>query len=504
MVKIKKDILDDVLKYIHKENFFELIEDFNSFSFDIFQNIFGDHLERFQNFKKSFKLLEYLSDYNSITNFNSELVSHYMDTLKSLISILHYNELIKERSILFKEMKISGLKKRSSDIAAKADLLDKLKQAISKDKKQLEYFKEDYNKLKNRVDQIKDTIINCNKEISDLNKSKKECFSQINKLTRSMDGPDKRENNKPISGQIRGLQQKAKECQYEINQVNLKRNESQSHLNDITPNYDKLEERYLKLVKGLQNDEKKALGVKKELEEVFNVEDNEIGEIHLEQFNFFKPVNEIENELAKVESELEIISKTEIHLNIEKPQDLSKISKKVEEIQGILKSHDKNLIIGNYEDELIENMDNYRAVEDLLANLESLQNIFLSQINLNCQFQINITENYENFFIQLSFVRGNREVLEFQSLTTPEKIFFLIIFYISIKIHINSKSIVFSNLFLPRRYDKRGSIFRTIRKIIPVFENNEFLKQYKLIFIISNLEMKKPIEKIKIVNLEEG
>ncbi|GAG03919.1 unnamed protein product, partial [marine sediment metagenome] len=84
---------------------------------------------------------------------------------------------------------------------------------------------------------------------------------------------------------------------------------------------------------------------------------------------------------------------------------------------------------------------------------------------------------------------------------TPEKIFFCIVFYISIKIHINIENIIFSNLSIPSKYNKAGSILRTIRKILPVFEREEVLSKFNLIFIISNLEMKKEIKNLKIINI---
>ncbi|GAH53842.1 unnamed protein product, partial [marine sediment metagenome] len=47
----------------------------------------------------------------------------------------------------------------------------------------------------------------------------------------------------------------------------------------------------------------------------------------------------------------------------------------------------------------------------------------------------------------------------------------------------------------------RGSIFRTIKNIIPVFEREDNLKNYNLIFILSNLEMKEQIKNLKVINI---
>ena len=88
-------------------------------------------------------------------------------------------------------------------------------------------------------------------------------------------------------------------------------------------------------------------------------------------------------------------------------------------------------------------------------------------------------------------------------MTTPEKIFFIISFYISCKILINSKNVIFSNLFILPIYNKGGSIYRTIRKIIPLFETDEKLSDVSIILLMSNLELKKDIEKLKIIKINE-
>jgi hypothetical protein len=89
-------------------------------------------------------------------------------------------------------------------------------------------------------------------------------------------------------------------------------------------------------------------------------------------------------------------------------------------------------------------------------------------------------------------------------LTTPEKIFFIISFFISVKILFNSKNIIFSNLFILPAYNKGGSIYRTIRKIIPLFETEENLSNVRITLLMSNLKLNKDIEKLKIIKLMRG
>ena len=136
--------------------------------------------------------------------------------------------------------------------------------------------------------------------------------------------------------------------------------------------------------------------------------------------------------------------------------------------------------------------------------LEEQINKFVIKINLKVHYQILVSNDLEDLFINTEFIRLNKESLVFEELTTPEKIFYVISFYISFKIQIESKFIVFSNLFIPKTFNKRGSIFRAIQRILSVIEEDKSLNKYVFIFIISNLEMKKPINNLKIIKVEKS
>ena len=113
-----------------------------------------------------------------------------------------------------------------------------------------------------------------------------------------------------------------------------------------------------------------------------------------------------------------------------------------------------------------------------------------------------ISQDNKNIKFQLNFFQVRKKTtLSFNELTTPEKVFFVIVFYISIKIMLNFKNIIFSNILLPTTYNKRGSIFRTIRKILPVFEKENNLKNVNLIFILSNLIMKEQIKNLNVITI---
>lgn len=188
----------------------------------------------------------------------------------------------------------------------------------------------------------------------------------------------------------------------------------------------------------------------------------------------------------------------------ENPENLSEIINDLTEINESLSKDLKEISIHYENYEVIDCIENLRRVEILYGDLEDLINKFLLQINLETKFQIAISEDFTNFFIKTTFLRSNKERVNFEELTTPEKIYFVMTFYISIKIILQAKNIIFSNLFVPSEYNKRGSIYRTITKILPIFEQEKNLKKFNLIFLISNLEMKKKIENVKIIKIDEN
>ena len=57
---------------------------------------------------------------------------------------------------------------------------------------------------------------------------------------------------------------------------------------------------------------------------------------------------------------------------------------------------------------------------------------------------------------------------------------FIVSLFISTGVLLNQENIIFSNLFIPKMYNKGGSIYRTIRKIIPLFDYNRALFYYNI------------------------
>ena len=459
-------------------------------------------------------MLQFFREYRKIASFNSELIVQYINVIQSLIFVLKYNLLVKRKNQLLKELELSKIKTKSRDLAAKTDFLNKLSDALKENKKKLKYREEDFLFLKNQRDQIENTVKNFNLKIQELNKKKKECFSQINRITRELSENTQKKNldlklddknNLSQFEKIKALQKQAKDLQYQINQTKSKLNKSQLKFNEINPKYEMLEKDYISLLKVIENDNERLKNIRKELEEEVSYNREVFKEkIDFNELEFLKLPQEIESEIQKIDNDLNMISKANSLLDNNNPKELIKIKNKLIEIDKILKNNEKDVLISFNNDEIKDSIENFRRIEIISNNLENLLNKFLIEINLNTNLQIEISKDYKNFYVNLEFIRSNKESLSFNKLTTPEKIFFIITFYISIQIHLGFKNIIFSNLFIPKIYNKRGSVYRTIRRILPVFKKENNLEKFNLIFIISNLEMKKPIENVRVIKIESS
>ena len=480
-----------------------------------FIEVFDDPSQKDLNLKKSIKLLDIIKDSQKVINLNSKIIERVNNLIQSMVLIFNYNSLLRKRELLTKELEISKIKKKSSDIAAKTDLLNKLNESLIKNKKKFNYTKEDFLYLNNKRNQIISTINDYKQKIQELNKKKKDCFSQINRIIREMSDTTQKSKQNDLDLQIdnqrnyskaeaiKTLQKQAKDFQYEINQLNSKINESQLNLDQVNPSYKSIEKDYNKLLNLIKNDENRLNSIKNELKDKL-IENEDLKEFDISEFNSLRSKQEIENEITDISDQLNIIINKTNYLDRKNPEDLSKITKELTELNDTLNKNFKDISIPYENNDVINCIENFRRVEILYSDLEDLINKFLLQINLETYFQMVISENFNNFFIKTSFLRSKKESLNFEELTTPEKIYFVITFYISVKIILHSKNIIFSNLFVPNEYNKRGSIYRTIDKIIPIFEQDNNLKNFNLIFLISNLEMKKKIENIKIIKINEN
>jgi hypothetical protein len=210
---------------------------------------------------------------------------------------------------------------------------------------------------------------------------------------------------------------------------------------------------------------------------------------------------EIEKEIPIINSELEAISIPDKFFSIDNPRNLKVSIEKLKEIDVLLRSNDENFKIRRNEKEISQIFEKYNYFESIVKDLEGILNNFLKEINIEMKFLLVINDTNTAFSLKTNFIKNNKERANFEELTTPEKIFFIVSLFISIGVLLGHDNIFFSNMFIPRIYNKGGSIYRTIRKILPLFETNDKLTKYKLIFLMSNLELKNEINNLKLIKV---
>jgi len=509
--KFKKNLLAQ----FQDERYLTISKNYDLIPIDEFIEIFKNQAKNFSELSKAPKLLDYLGEFHRTINNNIEIFSQYNKLIQSIIHTFEFNLLLKKKKILLKELKLSEVSNRSSELTAISNLIEKLNESLLNNKNKLKYLEEDFLQHKNQIDQVKKTLDDYNLKIQNLNRQKKEFFNQINSITRQMEGVKKEkkddlkliiefDENLTNAEKIQALQKKAKKIQYEINEIKTKLHETSLKFEELYPRYEIFEKDYQNLLDIIENDHFKINNLKDEYKEkIKEYDDISDEDLNIKNIQSIRLTNEIEEEIENLNAELSEILNLNTQIDPENPENFTLITKKLLEFEELLKLKREELIIKYDQNEMLEIFERFRKFETLLNELEELLNKFLAKINLESQLQITINDENKFFFIQLNFVRNNEEHIKFEELTTPEKIFFVIILYISIKILLKIETIVFSNVFLLSQYNKL-SIYRTIRKILPVFESEENLTTTNLVFIISNLEMKKKIENLRVINIEES
>jgi len=446
---------------------------------------------------------------------NIEIISQYYEFIQSMILIFKLNTLIKNKEQLSKELEITERFKQSSDIKAITNLLQKLNESMDGNKKKLKYLEEDYFQRKNQYDQFAKQKEDFMSRIQALTKIKKGCFSQINIITREMSGnlinqKEKSEgiveidNNLTNAQKIKALQKKAKEAQIEIKELNSKLGEVNLRYEKFNPLYQTYKQDYNNLIEIIKNDANKIEDLQFKLREEIKESEKDTYQIYDKMdLKSIRSKQEIEEAIKNTTSELKSILIPNNLIDSQNPEDLSLMIKKLNHINNTVSALEKDGRLNMGESELEEIFKSFQKLEMVISDLEHLVNIFSAKINLKSHFQVLLSDNNKNFYVQSSFTRNNKEQLTFDELTTPEKIFFIIICYISIEIQLKNNNIIFSNLFIPSNYNKAGSIYRTIRKILPLFESDDFV-EFNLIFILSNLEMKKEIKNLKVITILEN
>ena len=511
--KIKKNLLT---KY-KNESFLAISENLNIVPLEKFVKILQEESKENIKLVNSLKILEYIHEYHKTVSKNLSISSQYNEIIQNLILILRYNYLLSQRETLLKELEISEYYKKSSNLKATTDLLDKLTKSLTNNKKKLKFLEEDYFQRKNQVDQIKSRINEYNLQIQELTEQKKYYFNQINKITREMaeDIPEinkeflnvKNSNNNLTNAEkIKNFQKKAKESQFKINKIKSKKSQTQLKLDDLNPIFETYQKDYQKVLEIIKNEENRIIDLQTELKKKIGDEGNLVSQdLDLIDLKLLRASQEIKNDIDKANSELNRISIPKNYFNPQKANDLSLIIQHLNELDETTKNHEPDIIITINEKEIINCIEKFTTLEDSISQIESMINKFLPEINLLTQFKFIISDDNNHFFIDIKFIRSDKTIkVEFDELTTPEKIYFIIVFYISIKLQTKSKNIIFSNVSVSSQYNKAGSIFRTIRKILPIFKIDDDLSRFNLIFIISNLELKKEIKNLNIKTIQES
>ncbi|MBY9006183.1 MAG: hypothetical protein KGD63_05450 [Candidatus Lokiarchaeota archaeon] len=501
---ISGNIEKDNLNFSDKETVFETFDSFNFLSLDNFLSILNKFDKSYKKLDEYHNMLEFLILYKKISENNISILNDYISSLEQSYTYLELNILISEIKSLEEELELSKIRDKSSLLSAKTDFLHKLDFIINKNKDKLSFLKEDYHKIKNQRVQIIRDIQNYKEDINDLSIKKKEKFNEINKITRNMEDPKYKKDDLLIestlsnSEMIKKLREEAKNIHNDINQTKLDLKKSNEELKNIEPKFNVYEKDYNDLSSMIQKKEEQIKNTQTEIEKGLS-NNNQIKLDKLHQFEKIRSSIEIQKDIENKKSVLEQINNSEKLIRGNSQEEFLKTIKEFSRINRYVNNNQEDLIFLPEKTTLISSIEKYRDLELLINKIEYQLNQFLITINLKTELQIKLEK--EKLFLQMLFIRNNKEYINFDELTTPEKVLFVVMLFISIKIILNFKIIIFSNLFIHQNYNKRGSLFRTIEKIIPIFEKNENLKDISLIFIISNLEMKKSINNINLIKI---
>jgi len=505
--------IDDIKDY-QKSTKFKAIEDFSLMKLETFIEIVKIFDDSFNESLTNINLLvDFLKSFQDTAKNNIQLLSRFINSLNTVTELMDYIHLTRKIEKLQEELELSKIKHKSSQLSAKTNLLNKLNEELAQNKKEFNYLKEDFLKIKNQREQILTEVNTYKKKIDELNKLKKNKFNKINQITRSMEKESPEDQDKLDIGlnlsnaeMIKKLRQEAKDVHYKIKKMRNELKETQMKLDKFTPKYQTIRDDYNSLKETINRQESQIKGVKEDINQLMEQDkDEQLKNLKINKFPSIRNSETIQGELDQIENKISRLKR-----NLDSDFDSENIEEKIaildkamKELLEKIKSKKKSFKLKQKKEELISAVENLRQIDLLLKNIEELANKLLKEIDISVDLQLSIANTSLTFFINPVFTRRNKGGLDFKDLTTPEKVFFTIILYLSIHMILNNKNIFFSNLFLHENFNKRGSLFRTFRKTIPVIEDSPELKNYNFIILISKLPMKRsPDNKnIKVINL---
>ena len=124
-----------MVKSLKNEVFSEILENLDLIPLKKFIGIYLERLDNSSNLERGLALISLLNEFHDLMKKNIEIVSQYSEILESVISLLRFNSLLKEKENFLIELEITEEYKKSSDNAAISDLLKKLNKSINDNKK---------------------------------------------------------------------------------------------------------------------------------------------------------------------------------------------------------------------------------------------------------------------------------------------------------------------------------------------------------------------------------
>lgn len=445
----------------------------------------------------SINLIDEILNYFDVTQKSVGYLDNYISMLNVSNNLLRFFDINKERKKLIEECNIAEKSEGIAEISAKKSLLNKLNDSIKEYKSQLNLIKEDYLKDKNQKNQLEKNLEKLKKNQNELKQTQKTLFNQINTFSRQEDDLLDEDNKN-----LEELRTKAKKLREEIKDLNPKIEETLNILTQLTPTFQEKDKKYQNLMKNINNDEEKANQIREEIKEIVVIEGKQANtDSNSENLITSRPI-------SVIKSKLEIINREIQKLENQQKKKLTKDEKSILSDLKTIKTkiddfYSKKLDTFN-QNEILKKGEALKQINQWLLKLQNQINQFLFTINLKCSidFELILKPNQaKKCQLSFKFLRSTNSSVDFNEMTTPEKIFFIICFYITVEILKNKSHIVFSNLLIPKEYDRKGSINRALTKIKPFFLENQAIKEKQLTFIIAGFTLTKDLENIQVYEI---
>ena len=474
------------IKQFQEFDTYDLLEDFDIISFEKILTIFKN-----ETYNENFlRFVEILDPFLKNTEFLIQIIEKYCDLTQIFNQSLQLRILTNENEQLEKFLEIRRKIDKKPNLKDTLDEIRDLNNLIIEKTQTLNYLKEDFIKQKMKRDQFSKSINNLQTKSKNLNLQKEKAFKKINVLIGENEDSRDMDNNLTDSQRILKLQQQIRDYNYDMKKINENIEEESTEFRDFKLHFSIIEEDYKLLESIIDDYDYKLNKLTKELTEAIDTELDEY-----EMSDLLKSHDQIIKTIQENDIKIKNIQKLKF---FDKNQS-DAVSAIYKELANIKSNLTKNKISFT-KDDIEKSVDFYQNTKSKIIKLEEIINKFLMQIYLKYSLEITIKDNKNLFIKQKFFQIRKKTTLNFKELTTPEKVFFLIVLDISFRILFNKK-IIYSNIFLPVIYNKHGSIIRTLRKIIPVFERETELQNFNLIFILSNLEMKESIKNLEVINI---